>query len=53
MDFVLVYFKGMAKNIVEIDESFKCNLHHGGGGSTKAKKCPCCEKLWGSKIKFN
>jgi hypothetical protein len=42
MDFVLVYFKGMAKNIVEIDESFKCNLHHGGG-----------EKLWGSKIKFN
>jgi hypothetical protein len=52
MDFEQNYFKGMVEKIVEINESLKCNLHYPWGGGTKYK-CPCCEKLWGSKVKFN
>jgi hypothetical protein len=42
----------MVEKIVEINESLKCNLHYPGGDQPKYK-CPCCEKLWGRKVKFN
>jgi hypothetical protein len=46
MAFVLVYSRGM-----DIESCWRCNMHC--RGHQPNYKCPCCEKLWGSKLKLH
>jgi hypothetical protein len=53
MAFILVYSEEWAQKVFKIDESLKIQSTLSKDKRQPKYKCPCCEKLWGNKLKSN